>query len=132
MRSPIGASHEHARDADGAAVLDSRLAGPPSRSVEWTRLDQYELMSPLAKSESFRRMSGCPRTGFVPLALRCRALTRISGLSHCAVLARLSRFKGAFSIDIAANFSAHSALACDGGRHIAGPTNSSSPPLSRA
>jgi hypothetical protein len=35
----------------------------------------------------------------------------ISGFSHCALFARLCPFNAGFSIDIAANLSAHSALA---------------------
>ena len=57
-------------------------------------------------------------------------LTLISGFSHCALFARRKPFNAGFSIDMAANLSAHSALACDGGRNIAGPANSNSPSCS--
>jgi hypothetical protein len=49
----------------------------------------------------------------------------ISGFSHCALLTLLSPFIAAMAI--ASNFSAHSALACDGGLMIAGPANCGSP-----
>jgi hypothetical protein len=39
------------------------------------------------------------------------------------LLARRKPFNAGFSIDIAANLSAHSALALDGGRKIAGPAS---------
>src|ERR1041385_5538828 len=68
----------------------------------------------------------------VPLALRYRTLTLISGLSHWALSARLSPFNAGFSSETLPNFSTHSALACDGGLRIAGPANSSFPSRSRA
>jgi len=66
------------------------------------------------------------------LGLEMQSLTLTSGFSHCALLARLSPFNAGFSIAIAANFMAHSALAWDGGLMIAGPANSGSPSCSRA
>jgi hypothetical protein len=66
------------------------------------------------------------------LGLQVNELTLISGFMNWALLARFSDGNAGFSINIVANFLAHSALAYDGGLRIAGPANSSSPPRTLA